>query len=317
MQDMLEVYRECKTISIRRRNKEEKELELPRYIAASNLAVIQQVIEKGLESDNHSLRCEALQFFEYIPPNAERRDKMIRCKKIAKSREVDDWLAFMYSSGFDKQGLYYGLKIMKSILIPSETSYTEEESHRFYKEMESFHEKFLEYDGFSLLCETLSTLKVGLILKDVVWLSIFQMLTQILVKLLEDKEFLKSAAKSKKGSFFKTIKKLVHSVTEVLSTASKNVYNGRDLKDSLFTSEEKKSLSEDKMENIVFEYELFETDFYSYLIQLLKSCIAITPEEITIFYKSSFIKDGGLVSLLAIHPNKDTMKKVSESLYGL
>lgn len=77
MNDRLSAYKDSKSINVRRRNRDEREQELPRYLAASNLSVITEVIEKGLESQNHALRCEALQFLEYIPPNSERKDKMI------------------------------------------------------------------------------------------------------------------------------------------------------------------------------------------------------------------------------------------------
>ena len=87
MHDKLSAYRDCRSISIRRRTREERELELPRYLAGANINVLQQVIERGLQSDNHDLRCKSLQFFEYIPPNTERREKMIKCKKISKIME--------------------------------------------------------------------------------------------------------------------------------------------------------------------------------------------------------------------------------------
>lgn len=77
MNDRLSIYKDYKKINVRRRTREEREQELPRYLAAENLRLITQVIEKGLESDNHALRCESLQFFEYIPANSERRNKMI------------------------------------------------------------------------------------------------------------------------------------------------------------------------------------------------------------------------------------------------
>jgi hypothetical protein len=91
MNDKLSAYKDCRSINVRRRTKEERDQELPRYLASSNLNLIKQVIEKGLESSNHALRCESLQFFEYIPPNPDRRAKMIQCKKLAKKNEVEDW----------------------------------------------------------------------------------------------------------------------------------------------------------------------------------------------------------------------------------
>jgi hypothetical protein len=144
MNDKLSAYRECKTINVRRRTKEEREVELPRYLAASNLQVIKQVIEKGLESERHDLRCESLQFFEYIPPNTDRREKMIKCKKISKSNEPEDWLGFMYASGFDSQGLYYGLKIMKSIMVASDRKMSKKDYEAFFDNKRSFFKKFNE-----------------------------------------------------------------------------------------------------------------------------------------------------------------------------
>jgi hypothetical protein len=78
MNDKLSAYKDCRNINVRRRSKDEREQELPRFLAASNLSVIKEVIEKGLESSNHALRCESLQFLEYIPPNNERMEKMIQ-----------------------------------------------------------------------------------------------------------------------------------------------------------------------------------------------------------------------------------------------
>ena len=77
MNDKLSAYKDCRNINIRKRNKEERESELPRYLAASNLSIITEVITKGLESNTYDLRCEALQFLEYIPSNLERKAKMI------------------------------------------------------------------------------------------------------------------------------------------------------------------------------------------------------------------------------------------------
>ena len=151
MNDKLSAYRDCKNISIRRRTKDEREQELPRFMVAANLSIIQLVIEKGLQSDNHALRCEALQFFEYTPPNTERRDKMVKCRKISKGNEEEDWFSFLYCSEFDSQGLYYGLKLMKSILIPFEAIHTQKDSNQFVQDLNMFHAKFLDYDGFPIL----------------------------------------------------------------------------------------------------------------------------------------------------------------------
>ena len=56
MNDKLSAYKECRNINVRRRTKEEREKELPRFLAAANLNVVEQVINKGLESTSHALR---------------------------------------------------------------------------------------------------------------------------------------------------------------------------------------------------------------------------------------------------------------------
>lgn len=71
MADKLSAYKECKTISVRRRTLAERECELPRFLAASNRNLVKNVINKGLESASHYLRCQTLQFLRYIPPNSE------------------------------------------------------------------------------------------------------------------------------------------------------------------------------------------------------------------------------------------------------
>lgn len=96
MNDKLSAYKDCKNINVRRRTKDERENEIPRYLAASNLSIVSEVIKKGLESKNHDLRCESLQFFEYIPPNNERKEKMISCKKLTKTSDPKDWYSFLY-----------------------------------------------------------------------------------------------------------------------------------------------------------------------------------------------------------------------------
>ena len=89
--------------------------------------------------------------------------------------------------------------------------------------------------------------------------------------LLEDREFMKAALKNKKSAFLKTTTRLVSSVTEVLSVVSTNLKIKRDLKETLFTAEEVKTISDDKVKNIIIEYEMFETDFSANCIELLSS----------------------------------------------
>lgn len=85
----------------------------------------------------------------------------------------------------------------------------------------------------------------------------------------------------------------------------------------MFTAEESKMLSEDKVKNIKYEYEELETDFNFYMINLLKSCLQLNPEQFEVFYSSDFIKKAKVVNLLVLHPNKYTMKRVSTSLLDL
>lgn len=220
----------------------------------------------------------------------------------------------MYCTDFSNQGLYYGLKIMKSILVPVEKHLTKKEAEEFIIEKEQFFKRFTECDGFTLLCKTFKELEVKKITQDVVWLSIFQMITSILEMMLEDEIFLSSIIKEKQDLFMKSTRILLDQTTEVLATASSNVEFNRDLSDHLFTSEEVKTLSEDRVKNIKEEYEIVETDFFYYLIELLDSCLKVNTEGFDIFYQSDFIKNGVIVKLLASHPNSKTIKKVAESL---
>mmetsp|Transcript_42103 Transcript_42103/g.48840 ORF Transcript_42103/g.48840 Transcript_42103/m.48840 type:complete len:212 (-) Transcript_42103:4104-4739(-) len=209
MNDKLSAYKDCKNINVRRRTKEERENELPRYLAASNLQIVKQVIEKGLKSKSHALRCESLQFFEYIPPNSDRRNKMIMCKKLAKRAEVENWLEFIYCQDLQSQSLYYGLKIMKSILIPIENKMTKEEEDEFKSSKVAFYKRFVEVGGFGLLCSTLESLNPKTILKDVVWLSIFQTILNILHFMLEDNSFRTILSPEKHEQIKKSTVKLV------------------------------------------------------------------------------------------------------------
>lgn len=316
MNDKLSAYRDCKHISIRRRTREERENELPRCIVASNLSIVREVIEKGLESESHEMRCEALQFLEYTPPNTERREKMIKCKKLLKGNN-ENWISFMYCTGFQTQGLYYGLKIMKSILISFEPFNTKSSNAKFHQELNIFQKKFLECEGFAFLCDTLNELKIKSILKDVVWLSIFQILIQILTKFLQNEEFVEALIKSNKIVFFKSMTKLISTITQVLYVVSQNTTGKRDLRDALFTAEEIKTTSEDKIIHIIDKYEFLETNFSSQCIQLLSSCFYVTPKEADQFYNSDFIKSQGILNLLVFYPNKKAMNEFSESLYEL
>jgi hypothetical protein len=100
-----------------------------------------------------------------------------------------------------------------------------------------------------------------------------------------------------------------------LSFTSEHVSLDRELSEYLFTPEESKMLTEDKVKNIKYEYEALETDFYYFIINLLKSCLKLNPAEFKVFYSSKFINKAKVVNLLAFHPNKHTMKRVSYSLH--
>ena len=77
------------------------------------------------------------------------------------------------------------------------------DTEEFYKSKRMFYVNFVENDGFSLLCSTLESLEVHLLLKDVVWLSIFQLLVDILQTMLEDKNFINAIKKASKEVSFK------------------------------------------------------------------------------------------------------------------
>lgn len=48
MNDKFSAYKDCKAINVRRRTGEERAYEIPRFLSASNLQIIKQIIEKGL-----------------------------------------------------------------------------------------------------------------------------------------------------------------------------------------------------------------------------------------------------------------------------
>jgi len=206
---------------------------------------------------------------------------------------------------------------MKSILTPFEPMYSKADRTKFSQEISFFQAKFLEYDGFPLLCETLKELNVESALKDVVWLSIFQMITEILMKLLDDIDFVNASLKNKKSKFPKAITKLILSMTQILSTVSESISLSRDLRENLLTPEEVKTMSEEKIKNTIEEYELFENNFCSNCIDLLSCCFSIAPDDFGTFYESPFIEKEGIVNLLTFYPNKRAMKKVADSLYNM
>ena len=117
MNDKLSAYKDCRNINIRRRTIRECKDELPRYLVASQIDVINEVIDKGLKSSRHDLRCETLQFLDYISLNYERMQQMISCEKLNQKNDLEDWCSFLYSDDIYSPSIYYGLKIMQSILV--------------------------------------------------------------------------------------------------------------------------------------------------------------------------------------------------------
>ena len=220
----------------------------------------------------------------------------------------------MYCNELKSQGLYYGLKIMRSILMPTENGMNRKELDEFFANKQTFFKKFNENDGFTLLFQTLNALDVKLALQDVVWLSIYQMIASILQLMLRDDTFLSSLPPAKQEGFVKSTSQLVTLCTEVLTTTSEHITLDRDLNKQLFSDEEVKILSEEKVNNIKDEYEILETGFFSNFIGLLECCLNLCPKEFDVFYSSDFIKNGAIINLLAFHPNNDTMKKVADSV---
>jgi hypothetical protein len=216
------------------------------------------------------------------------------------------------------QGIYYGLKIMKSIIEQPELKMNKIESEEFKNNKIKFYKRFTENDGFGLLCSTLETFEVDSLLKDVVWLSIYQMMIDILQIMLEDKLFISIVSKNKKDENVRRSTTILVSVcSNILLVASSNVKMDRDLKKCLLSTEDLDSLPISKIESITKEYEKLEISFYYSTFILLKNCLKLCPEEINLFYKSNFIKKGGFVALIATHSNKETVRKINEAIVEL
>lgn len=163
---------------------------------------------------------------------------------------------------------------MKSIIVPSEETMGKVEMDDFIKSKKRFYVNFLENDGFGLLCSTLESLDVTLLLKDVVWLSIFQLLVDILQSMLEDKHFINAVKNTDKEIHVKSsTEKLLTVCTNILLVATTDVKLDRDLKKCLFSPKELENLSTDKIDNITYEYEQLETNFFNYLFICLKNCL--------------------------------------------
>lgn len=68
----------------------------------------------------------------------------------------------------------------------------------------------------------------------------------------------------------KSTSELVTLCTEILTTTSEHIKLDRNLNKQLFSDEEAKILSEEKVKNIKYEYEILETGFFSNFIGLLE-----------------------------------------------
>ena len=201
----------------------------------------------------------------------DRRDKMIECMKLVKKSDENPWNSFMYCNDLQSQGLYYGLKVMKSILVPTEIGRSKSDIADFTANKSKFYKRFNENDGFTLLCNTLAGLNTSLILKDVVYLSIYQMMLNILQIMLEDSYFREAVVVTKKGDSVKeSTSKLIAQCNDILFIATENITLDRNLNEYLLTPEETKNTTEEKVNNIKQTYEMLETDFFYYLIVLIK-----------------------------------------------
>lgn len=146
------------------------------------------------------------------------------------------------------------------------------DNEEFVKLKRSFYINFVEKDGFSLLCSTLETLEVQYLLKDVVWLSIFQLLVDILQSMLEDKHFYNTIRKTgKEHAFNNSTEKLLKVCTNILLVSSTDVKLDRDLRKCLLSREDLENLSMEKIDNITQKYEELETHFFMYLFVCLKN----------------------------------------------
>lgn len=188
------------------------------------------------------------------------------------------------------------------------------ENEEYLIQKNTFYKRFSDNNGFMYLCQTFNELDVKMIMKDVVWLSIYQQIATILELILEDQLFQATITDDKRDKLLEATSHLINQCSEILSITSEHVSLDRELSEYLFTPEEFKTLSEDKVKNIKCEYEALETDFYHFIISLLKSCLKLNPAEFKVFYSSNFIQKAKVVNLLAFHPNKQTMKRVSYSL---
>jgi hypothetical protein len=161
---------------------------------------------------------------------------------------------------------------MKSIQIPYDEFSSKEEKESFKENLISFYKRFNSYDGFTLLCDTLFQFDANKILKDVVWLSIFQTTYDILRFMLQDLSFKTIVSKSEKiGSIIKSISKTINHCIDILELITKFINPPYDLDEVLFDKDEFKDLTESGRYLVKSEYRKLETEFIESIFGLLKS----------------------------------------------
>ena len=188
----------------------------------------------------------------------------------------------------------------------------------FIQSKKAFYVNFVENDGFSFLCSTLENLEVYLFLKDVVWLSIFQLLVDIFKTMLEDKNFINAIKiASREVSFKNSTEKLLKVWTNILLVTSTDVKLDRDLVKWLLPPEDLENLPMDKINNITNQYEQPEVHFFRYLFVCLKNWLWRWPEEITQFYKWNFFSKSVFIALITTHPNRKAVIQMNQAIVEL
>ena len=140
-----------------------------------------------------------------------------------------------------------------------------------------------------MLFRILESLEMKYLFKDVVWLSILQLLIDILQSMVGDQDFINKINETNKvidkGFLNDSIEKILKVCTNILLVVSKDVKLDRDLKKCLLSPEDFESLSKNKTENIIQQYEKLETNLFRSLFICLKNCLLRKPNEITSFFK--------------------------------
>lgn len=180
---------------------------------------------------------------------------MYQCKMLQKKVEADDWLNFLYWSDSNSREIYYGLKVMKSLQVPYDQFLSKEDKEAFRENLVKFYKLFNNFDGFIYLCDTLFQFDANKLLKDVVWLSIFQMTYDILRFMLDDPSFKLIINKTGKDeAIAKSILKTINHWIEVLKLISAPASPSYDLDEALFDQEELKTLTESNCNFVKDEY---------------------------------------------------------------